>query len=118
MDRHPKLSLRSPETTSSGRGTSFNKANVAAFHKNLKSLYEGYKFTPNRIYNYDETGVTVVHKPPKVVAAKGTKQVGQATSSERGGELVTLLCIIIAIGNAVSPIFIFRGLILKIFLWK
>ncbi|KAG8174715.1 hypothetical protein JTE90_025058 [Oedothorax gibbosus] len=37
MDRHPKLSPRSPEATSFGRGTSFNKANVASFHKNLKT---------------------------------------------------------------------------------
>ena len=106
MDRRPKLSLRSLEAASFGRGTSFNKANVAAFHKNLKCLSEGYKFTPNRIYNYDETGVTTVHKPPKVVAAKGNKQVGQAISSELG-ELVTVLSIIIAIGHAVPSIFIF-----------
>ena len=41
-----------------------------------------------------------MHKPPKVVAAKDNKQVGQATSAELG-ELVTVLCIINAIGNAV-----------------
>ena len=51
MDRHPKLSLRSLEAASFERSTSFNKANVPAFHKNLKSLHQRYKFTPYGIYN-------------------------------------------------------------------
>lgn len=106
MDRHPTLSLRTPESTSIGRSTSFNKANVDAFLTNLKSLYERYNFPPDRVYNCDETGVTTVHKPPKVIAAKGKKQVGQATSGERG-ELVTVLFIINAIGNTIPPVFVF-----------
>ena len=39
MEQHPKLSFRFPEATRFGRSTSFNKTNVAAFHKNL-NLYE------------------------------------------------------------------------------
>lgn len=42
----------------------------------------------------------------KFLPKKGVKQVIQVTSSERG-ELVTLCCIINAIGNALSPFFIF-----------
>ncbi|ELU02550.1 hypothetical protein CAPTEDRAFT_196729 [Capitella teleta] len=33
-----------------------------------------YKFQPDAIYNVDETGLTNVHKPHKVIAAKGEKQ--------------------------------------------
>ena len=106
MERHPTLSLRTPEATSVGRSTSFNKANVDSFLKNLNSLYERYRFTPDRVYNCDETGLTTAHKPPKVVAARGKKQIGQVTSAERG-ELVTLLFIINAIGNTIPPVFVY-----------
>lgn len=58
------------------------------------------------MYNLDETGVTSVQTPGKVLAAKGSKQVGQVTSAERG-DLVTLCCIIDALGNSIPPFFIF-----------
>ncbi|KAJ8949250.1 hypothetical protein NQ318_022763 [Aromia moschata] len=68
-----------------------------------------YKFEPKDIYNVDETGVTTVQKPVKVVAERGTKQVGALTSGERG-TLETVALAINAIGNSVPPIFIFPRL--------
>ena len=65
-----------------------------------------YKFTPNTIFNVDETGVTTVQSPKQVLTAKGTKQIASITSRERG-ELVTLVCCISATGNSISPAFIF-----------
>ena len=41
-----------------------------------------YNFQPG--YDADETGLTTVHKPPKIIAIRGTEQVGQVTSAERG----------------------------------
>ena len=43
-----------------------------------------YKFEAKDIWNVDETGVTMVQKPHKVVAPTGTKQGGSLISSERG----------------------------------
>ena len=38
-----------------------------------------YKFTPIDIWNVDETGVSTVQKPNKVVALKDVKKVGSIT---------------------------------------
>ena len=48
-----------------------------------------YKFEAKDIWNVDETGVTTVQRPSKIVAKCGTKQVGALTSAERG-RLVTV----------------------------
>lgn len=40
------------------------------------------EFPPERIYNIDESAITTVHVPVKVVAGKGAKQVDSVTSGE------------------------------------
>ncbi|XP_072400177.1 uncharacterized protein [Diabrotica undecimpunctata] len=59
-----------------------------------------------RNYNLDETATTTVHKPKKVLASKGSKQVSKYTSGERG-VLVTTCCIVSASGNSLPPAMIF-----------
>ncbi|KAF2890048.1 hypothetical protein ILUMI_16125, partial [Ignelater luminosus] len=104
--RHNNIGLQTPEATSLGRATSFNKTHVALFFKNLKEVIEKHNLTALQIYNCDETGVTNVHKPPKILAPKHQKQVGKVTSAERGA-LVTMCVAICANGTFVPPFFIF-----------
>ncbi|XP_065658716.1 uncharacterized protein LOC136083243 [Hydra vulgaris] len=106
MKRQPELSLRTPEATSFARSTAFNKHTVREFFQNLKTVRNRYKYNPNCIYNVDETGLTTVQKPVKVLAGRGSKQVGRITSAERG-TLVTACCASNAIGNSIPPLFIF-----------
>ncbi|MGL5757251.1 hypothetical protein, partial [Plesiomonas sp.] len=76
------------------------------FFDNLERVMQKYKFGPNDIWNMDETGVTTVHRPNKVVARKGHKQVGSLTSTERG-TLVTIAAAVSATGNSIPPYFVF-----------
>lgn len=109
MKRNPSLSIRSPEATSAGRASSFNRHNVTDFFNKLGDVILKHNLQPSRIWNLDETGVTTVLKPKKIVAAKGIKQVGAIVSAERG-TLVTVELAANAVGNTVPPMFVFPRL--------
>ena len=100
-----KLSVRISESTSLPRATSFNRYNVAQFYNNLAAVMDRYKFSPNEIWNVDETGCTTVQNPGKVVTERGKKQVGSSTSAERG-KLVTVEYCVNAVGNVILPLLV------------
>nr|XP_047135222.1 MFS-type transporter clz9-like [Hydra vulgaris] len=106
MKRQPELSLRTLEATSFAQSTAFNRHTVGEFFQNLRTVRNRYKFDLYCIYNVDETGLTTVQKPVKVLAGKGSKQVGRITSAERR-TLVTVCCASNAIGNSIPPLFFF-----------
>lgn len=106
LKRNNDLTIRKPEATSLARAMNFNKANVKSFMDKYDSVLQKYKFEAQHVYNIDETGITTVQAPNKIVAAKGKKQIGAITSAERGN-LVTMCFSVNAVGNSVPPMFIF-----------
>ena len=77
VSRHgDELSLRMPEPTSAARSRAFNEVSVSTFFDILEKLQNEKKFTPDRIFNVDETGIsTVPNKPSRIIASKGKKQI-------------------------------------------
>ncbi|XP_072403230.1 uncharacterized protein [Diabrotica undecimpunctata] len=106
MQQHPNLTLRLPQATSIARATSFNKINMAAFFDNYTGVLNKHKLEAKDIWNVDETGITTVQKPDRIIARRGEKQVSAMTSAERG-TMVTLALAGNAIGNYIPPMFIF-----------
>ncbi|CAG9577524.1 unnamed protein product [Danaus chrysippus] len=98
MKRHPVVSLRLPQPTSIARATSFNRTNVQLFFQNYTSVVDKYKLQAKDIWNVDESGITTVQKPDRVIARRGQKQVSAMTSAERG-TLVTIALAGNALGN-------------------
>ena len=47
---------------------------------------------PMQIFNVDEAGISIVHKPGKVITEIGRKNVWSLTSAEKGKTHTTLAC--------------------------
>ena len=55
----------------------------------------------------DESGLTVVHRPGKVIAKHGQKKVGEIVSGEKA-QTVTVICAFSVLGNYIPPALIFK----------
>ncbi|KAJ4447454.1 hypothetical protein ANN_09461 [Periplaneta americana] len=82
-----KLSLRALTGTSVARAKGFNRESVNKFFDLYEEAIEANNCPPSRIFNVDETGLTVVqNKLPKIIALKGLKAIPtlKKAASRRG----------------------------------
>ena len=114
--RHDNLAVRQAEAVSIQRAQGFNKPKVERFYAVLKTILfndDGQrKIPPCSIFNVDESGFTICHKPGKIVASKGKHNVGILTSAEKGKN-VTVVCCASATGDYVPPLLVFPRARLK-----
>ena len=84
MNRHrSSFSIRKPEATTRGYTPGFNKESVKKNFDTLDTEYEKHQHPPNRIFNVDETGLSIVQSKHRQVAGmKGKKQIGAVTAAE------------------------------------
>src|SRR6218665_947460 len=92
------------------RVLAFEREKVDRFFTLLKSigLHDQEHIEPQHIFNLEESGVTSVPEPDKILAIKGRKQVGRIASGEKG-RTVTIagLAAVSATGQFVPPAMIF-----------
>ena len=110
LQRNPEISIRKPENVSIGRAYGFSRHKLADFFtKYLKVIYNenGNRIIPNsNIYNADESGFTIDHRPEKILGQKGKRAIGTLTSAEKG-KTITFLPAVSAVGHYVPPLFVF-----------
>ncbi|XP_033103547.1 uncharacterized protein LOC117106295 [Anneissia japonica] len=108
--RNAHLSIRKPEALSAQRAKSMNEVAVGRYFKLLGDILDklNIKDKVAPIWNCDESGLSSVHRPPKILATKGKKQVHSKTSGERGINTIVLACANAA-GTFIPPFIIYKG---------
>ncbi|CAG9834850.1 unnamed protein product [Diabrotica balteata] len=89
------------------RAKEFTKQNVDKYFSILKPELEKINFDPSRIFNVDETGISVVqYKATRVATCKEKKQVHTLSSAERRSTTRVITCLSAA-GQYIPSLLIF-----------
>ena len=107
LERKPKLSLRRGDATANVRMEALDIETKNEYFKSLEETLKEHDLinSPGQIYNVDETGVPLDHKPPNVVARRGQKKVRYRVSGNK--KQITVVGCINAAGQAIPPFVIF-----------
>lgn len=106
--RHPHLSLRTGEGLAYQRAVSTNRIVIDKYFDLLEDVLETNNLTrkPHRIFNADETGMPLQHRPGRRVAVRGQKHVHVVNSGKK--EQVTVLACASASGYVLPPMIVYK----------
>ena len=108
MARQATLTLRTPQALSYARAVCSNKETIDDFFAKLGAIFGRLNLIakPSQIFNADETGVSIVHRPSKVVAQIGRSNVPSLTSADKG-KTHTILACVSASGQVIAPFMVY-----------
>lgn len=107
MKRQGQLSLRKGDQIANVRMDCLNREVMNNYFALLKKIFTENDLlnSPDCIYEVDETGMPVDHRPPKVITKRGQKKVRSRTSGNRSQ--ITVIACVSAAGQAIPPFVIF-----------
>ncbi|CAH0717720.1 unnamed protein product, partial [Brenthis ino] len=111
LARNPSISKRKPQLMNPARAQKMNKPIVKNHFEEVKKLYEELDIIahPERLYNMDEKGCRItVQKRTVVLAEKGNTRVHLVAPEH--AENVTIAMCVNAVGIAIPPMIIFKGI--------
>ena len=105
--RHPQLTVRSASRLAYNRAVAQDPEVINRYFDLLEETLtqNGLLNEATRIFNCDESGFPLAHKPGKVICQRGLKDLGVATSSDKA-QLTVLACTC-ASGYTLPPLVIF-----------
>ena len=77
MSTEVVIGLLTLQGTSVNRAVSFNKENVQEFFNIYKDVFEKHSLKQTQIWNMNETGITTVQTPCKVMAKSGNEMLAK-----------------------------------------
>ena len=106
--RHPQLTFRTPQSLSYSRAVAANEYVLADFFSKLGAIYGRLNLItkPMQVFNVDETGINIVHKPGKVLAELGQHHVYSIASAEKGKTHTVVSCVS-ATGQVLPPMIVY-----------
>ena len=108
--RHPELMRKNTKNLSIARAKGANPTQIGYWFQMFKNAMNKLNlwYTPNRIWNIDECGVSDVPREGEAVVGVKGEQYSQAVSGEKPSNS-TVLTFVSAGGLAVPPMVIFKG---------
>lgn len=108
LDRWPVLNVKKPRSLDIARAKCATRAAVNRYFDKLHEILNKYDLLskPHRLYNVDEKGLNMEHKPPKIVSSKYGKTPAVTASRVKN---VTVIGCVNGISQQVPPYFVFPG---------
>jgi len=107
LKRNPSLSVRKAQIFEQSRHEGSTRTAIDDYYRNLAECMASRKYTPECIFNADETGVTPQgRRAPHVICPKGLRA---NTIRSEDSENVTIMGCCSASGTTIPPMFIFDG---------